>query len=244
MDIEVKQFDSISKKYSSFVGIDPIRNYLHYPAVIKELANAKEKNILDVGCGDGFLPKILTTNLKAKVVGYDKSPELIQKAKNEELVDSLGIEYVVADQESFTSTIKFDDAVSVMVLPYSTNVEALDKFLSSTYLNLKDSGRFIAVTTNPLFTKFGTTIGNRIFNKKDKKIEVNFLNPENGALQFTALLTQFTKEEYEKAATTAGFKNVVWKNLYATPEGKEILGDDFWKSCEEEQPYTVFIASK
>ncbi len=37
MDNEVKQFDSISDKYSSFVDIDPIRNFLHYPAVINLL---------------------------------------------------------------------------------------------------------------------------------------------------------------------------------------------------------------
>jgi cyclopropane fatty-acyl-phospholipid synthase-like methyltransferase len=221
-----------------------MRNYLHYPAVISKLGKIHHKKILDVGCGDGALEKILTRDFGAKVIGYDKSPELITKAKNEELVNNFGIEYFVADQESFISDGRFDDAVSVMVLPYSTDINAFNQFFSSTYSNLKDSGRFVAVTTNPLFTKFGATIGNRIFNKKDNKIEVNFLNPENGTLQFTAVLTQFTKEEYEQAATKAGFKEFAWDKLYPNAEGKKLLGDEFWKVCEEEQPYTVFTATK
>ncbi|MEI6553650.1 MAG: class I SAM-dependent methyltransferase, partial [bacterium] len=97
MDNEVKQFDLISDKYSSFVDIDPIRNFLHYPAVIDLLGGIDGKKILDIGCGDGVFDRKLAKEFGAKVVGYDKAPDLIKIAENLEKENPLGVEYFVDD---------------------------------------------------------------------------------------------------------------------------------------------------
>jgi len=245
MENEVKQFNAISNKYSSFVDEDPVRNFLHYPSVIKLLGDIQKKSILDIGCGDGLFARKLAKEYGAHVVGYDKASDLISIAKNNEDKDSLGNKYFVADPISFQSDDKFDSAVSVMVLPYSPDEKYLVNFFSSAFKVLKQNGNLISVIFSPTFKSFGEIVANRIFKKlTDNKVEVNFLEPKEKTLKFTAQLSQFTTSDYETSATEAGFENLSWENLFSNETGYIALGKDFWKSCEEKQPYQIFIARK
>ena len=245
MDNEVKQFDSISDKYSSFVDIDPIRNFLHYPAVINLLGNIDGKNILDIGCGDGFFDRKLAKEFGAIVVGYDKAPDLIKIAKDLEKENYLGVEYFVDDPLSFKGAKVFDDSLSVMVLPYSPDKDYLINFFTSAHQNMKEGGRFISVIFNPLFTAFDKNIANRIFKLKDGKVEVNFMNPKReGEIKFKALLNQYLVEDYEAVAKESGFQKISWSKLYPTKEGIELCGIDFWRECEDKQPYIVLVVEK
>lgn len=245
MDNEVKQFDSISDKYSSFVDIDPIRNFLHYPAVIELLGDVNDKNILDIGCGDGFFDRKLAKEFGAKVVGYDKAPDLIKIAEDLEKENSLGVEYFVDDPLSFSGSTVFYDSLSVMVLPYSPDKDYLVNFFNSAYQNMKVGGRFISIIFNPLFTAFDENIANRIFKLKDGKVEVNFMNPKKeGEVKFTALLNQYSEEDYEEAARKSGFQKISWNKLYPTKEGIKLCGSDFWRECEDKQPYAILVVEK
>ncbi|MBI5126708.1 MAG: class I SAM-dependent methyltransferase [Candidatus Taylorbacteria bacterium] len=244
MHNEVKQFDTISDKYASFVDGDPIRNYLHYPTVVELLGDIKGKYLLDVGCGDGLFDRKLTKEFGAKVWGYDKASDLIALAKNDESKYPLGITYSVDDPLTFHTGELFDECLSVMVLSYAPDANYLINFFDSTYKVLKEGGRFLSVIFNPSFKAFDCVIANRIFKIKDGKVEVNFLKPKTNEVKFTALLTQFSIEEYTDAARAAGFKKITWEKLYPTKEGVAILGEDFWRLCEQEQPYVVLITEK
>lgn len=244
MEKEVKQFNEISDKYASFVDEDPIRNFLHYPTVIKLLGNMSGSLMLDIGCGDGLFDKKLA-ELGSRVFGYDKAADLISIANKGEAEKPTGNQYFVADPLSFESKERFDNAVSVMVLSYAPDSKYLVNFFNSAYKHLKDGRRFVSVIFNPNFTFFDEVVANRVFKKlPDNKIEVNFLNPKDKTLKFTAQLSQFTALKYENAAREAGFKNVSWENLYPNDLGLNALGKEFWKLCEEKQPYQVFIVEK
>src|SRR3989338_10299187 len=91
-----EQFNKVHSESASFIETDPIRNFLHYPTVIKELGELKDQRILDIGCGDGLFDRKLA-KLGAKIVGYDISPNLIEKAKKNEQEKPLGIEYYLSD---------------------------------------------------------------------------------------------------------------------------------------------------
>lgn len=245
MQQEVKQFDSISKKYSSFVDGDPVRNFLHYPGVIRALGDIQSKDILDIGCGDGLFDRKLAKENGATVTGYDKAPDLIAIAQKEEENVTLGISYSIDDPLSFRSQKLFDEAVSIMVLPYSPDASYLSNFLASAYEHLKVGGSFISVVINPNFTAFGIQVANRVFNKLEEgKVEVNFLNPKTKELMFKAVLSQYSEEVYQGAAKNSGFSESLWEPLNPTKEGLELLGREFWNSCEELQPYALFIARK
>lgn len=244
MENEVKQFNQISGKYASFVDEDPIRNFLHYPSVIKLIGSLSNNFVLDIGCGDGLFDRKLA-ELGSSVVGYDKAADLISIAKKSEAEKPMGNQYFVADPLSFDSKERFDNAVSVMVLSYAPDSEYIVNFFHSAHKHLKNNGKFISVIFNPNFTLFGEVVANRIFRKlSDNKVEVNFLNPKEKTVKFTAQLSQFTASEYEQAAQRAGFKKVSWESLHPSELGLATLGEEFWSLCEEKQPYQIFITEK
>ena len=240
-----EQFDKIKGEYSTFVDMDPIRNYLHYPAVMTQLDNVRGQHILDVGCGDGLFDTKLARE-GAQVTGYDKAPNLIAIGQQRESQEYLGIEYKIADPTTFESTIQFDNAVSVMVLPYSPDEDYLKHFFVSTERALKTSGKFISVIFNPKFQAFNEIIANRRFQKIDDsgKVQVQFLNPKTDEVLFTAELSQFTKLDYEQAALKAGFVRTDWEPLFPVQEGVKRLGNNFWNKSKTSQPYATFIAQK
>lgn len=57
-----EQFNYGHQEYASFIESDPIRNFLHYPSVIKELGELEGKQVLDIGCGDGLFDRRIAKN--------------------------------------------------------------------------------------------------------------------------------------------------------------------------------------
>lgn len=227
--------------YAAFVEQDPFRNGLHYPAVISELGELQNKKLLDVGCGDGRLPRKLA-EAGANVVGYDMALKKIEEARE---LGGANIEYQVATPQSFSHEERFDDATSVLVLPYAESVDELTQFFSSTCNHLVTNGRFISIVYNPDFTAFDQVIGSRRFTKQGgNDVQVEFLNPNSKETQFTSVLHQHSQDNYEQAAEQGGFNSVIWKKLFATREAIDQLGESFWKQCHEEQPYAALIATR
>lgn len=99
------------------------------------LLNPKEgEAILDVGCGDGELTKILQEK-GCSVIGVDSSPSMIEMAKNR------GIESYVMDGHNIPYQNKFDAVFSNAALHWLTQPEEVIK---GAYLALKENGRFVA----------------------------------------------------------------------------------------------------
>lgn len=243
------QFNKLNTGYSSFVGADPMRNGLHYPAVLQKLGETQQgvrRKVLDVGCGDGLLARMLASDpYKAQVTGFDSSPNFVTLAQQEEERQPLGIQYEVASADQFKTSEHFDDAVSVMVLPYAPDATYLRQFFRAACEPLKEGSRFVSVVFNPEFKAFGVQIGNRMFTKTDDgRVQVHFLHPETKETTFTSHLTQFSKGDYEEAAKESGFKKVSWEALHPTHEAVEKLGETFWEACDREQPYAVLVTEK
>ena len=236
------------KDYKPYVEQDPFRNGLHYPAVLQKLGNLRRR-ILDAGCGDGRFPRRMAEQ-GAQVTGYDRSPERIEEALAEEAKHPLGIQYHVATPQTFAEDEHFqeptfDDATSVLFLPYAPSVDELRAFFRSTTQQLLEERRFISVIFNPLFSAFGKDLGSRRFTKlKGNDVQVEFIEPSSHTTQFTSVLHQYTREEYEQAAVEGGLQPDVWEKLYATREAIEQMGEPFWEDCHKEQPYALFVARR
>ena len=153
-----KQFNTISKDYSSFITTDPVRNYLHYPAVLDNIK--KDTSVLDIGCGDGRFLSMLASKPMGTLVGYDHARDLIK------IADS--VRCLWSDPLKFKSKLRFDYATSIMVLPYAPDVAYLGHFFISAYKHLKKGGKFISVIINPEFEFYKKQVANRIFEKKGK----------------------------------------------------------------------------
>ncbi len=240
-----EQFNTGHQEYASFIESDPIRNYLHYPAVIKELGELRDKRVLDIGCGDGLFDRKLAKEYGASVVGYDISPNLIAKAQKSEAEAPLGIKYQNVDPLRFRSAEPFDNAVAVMVLPYSPDSGYIKNFFWSAYNNLKAGGKFVSVIFNPEFRDFEEVVANRFFRKAGtQKVNFDFLDPKNKEVVWNAELAQFSKSDYEQGAKDGGFTSVEWKNLIPDEEGVKKFGEAFWQGAIESQPYALVVAER
>lgn len=238
------QFSNERGEYSDFISSDPIRNDYHYYSVSEELGEVKGKNILDVGAGDGLFAQMLALR-GASVTGFDKAEKSIAIANERTSKSSLAMRFQVATPETFVANGEFDEAISIMVLPYAENENNLKDFFSSTYRALKAGGRFISIIFNPEFHDFGKTIGNRRFVRLEEgKVRVEFLNPKTGEVSMVAQLTQFPKEVFEKSIKASGFTKTQWKNVVPDPKSIESRGAQFWQQLEDSPPYAELIATK
>ncbi len=240
----VDQFDQMKEGYGKFVDADPMRN-IHYDRVMEALGELKDREVLDVGCGSGAFDRKLA-EAGAHVTAFDDSPNLIEEAKKKEGEQPLGITYLEANATNFETSHSFDNAVSVLVLPYMADEEQLGQAFAATAQALKPEGEFVSAVINPNFHAFGEIIGNRRFTLLDSnRVQVEFLNPENLERALPPVeLSQYSAETYEKAATENGFQVVEWKELQPTDTAVERLGEDFWTEFKTKQPYALLIAKK
>ena len=75
---------------------DLVRQYLLNPTIFSLLGEVRGKRLLDAGCGQGYLCRLLARK-GASVTGVEPAEALIRYALRREERDQLGIEYVQAD---------------------------------------------------------------------------------------------------------------------------------------------------
>jgi ubiquinone/menaquinone biosynthesis C-methylase UbiE len=89
-------WDKVAEQYDRLIGDSGDFNHKTYinPIVLSILGSVRNKNILDLACGQGYFSKILNKK-GANVVGIDISEKLIEIAR--EKFGSLGVEFLVRD---------------------------------------------------------------------------------------------------------------------------------------------------
>lgn len=250
----MEQFNKLGLAYQKFLKGDPMRR-LHWQTVLGKLENNQStarKKLLDIGCGTGELDILAASeSYNYSVTGFDPSENFIEIAEKEKekIKPPLPISYFIAraDQitdKTFGADERFDEAVSVMVMPYAPDSAYLQQFFGVAYRLLIEKGEFSSVIVNPGFTGFGKIIGNRIFEKNGDDITVNFRNPKTGITVFQSHLTQFSQAQYEEAAEAQGFTSFIWGDLHPTGEMVEEHGKEFWNAFEREQPYAMMSVVK
>lgn len=104
--------------------------------VVKLLAPQKSENILDLGCGTGYLTNIISKS-GAKVIGIDSSEEMIIQAKQ----TYPQIKFEIKDATNFSFKNKFDAIFSNAVLHWIPQKVKVIKCIAN---SLKNGGRFAA----------------------------------------------------------------------------------------------------
>jgi|GEM_PF-1090148 len=235
-------YDLNSAEYVKATEVDPAKRYLQYPESLRLMGDVDGKDVLDMGCGNGMFTRALA-RAGARVVAFDISVEQIKNAIENEKQEPLGIEYRVANTVLDINEKKFDLVSAIMVLPCATSIEQLEKMFAGASDCLKERGKFVCLTLNPNFQRFGEPVCGRIFHKKNNQIDIDFIN-EDGGIKFSIVDTYFSKDDIEKAATKAGFTEINWEKLYVLPEGIVDKGEDFWAGYEQDCPYVGLVAYK
>jgi len=237
------QYDQMSKEWNEMVGKDPVKALLQYRAVLNCLGDVKGKEVLDIGSGNGAFARLLSDGEHgAKVTAYEVSSALVEKSRE---MQSDGVEYQVADQHTFKTEKRFDDAVAINVLNYAENYDELFAFFKSTFEHLKEGGKMTALVFNPDFKSFGQNILNRRIEKvgDDNEMAVIFINPET-KVETRATFFYFTKDEFERASKEAGFRKLEWRELVPDERLKVLDNGKILKELEEHKLYSLLVAEK
>ena len=170
---------------------DRYRNELTDPAMLQAIGEPNGLTILDAGCGEGYLSRILARK-GAAVTGVDTSAKLIDAARTQNLVDAL--------------TISFDVA-SVYELPYADN--RFDLVVCNHLLNdlpdpskpigefariLRDGGRLVILMLHPCF-----------YNKHAEREQAT-----NGLIAASYFDTRSIEQAFEVDGLTSPVANTAW----------------------------------
>jgi 2-polyprenyl-3-methyl-5-hydroxy-6-metoxy-1,4-benzoquinol methylase len=208
---------------------DRYRSELTDPALLKSIGEPAGLSILDAGCGEGYLSRILARK-GATVTGVDSGAKLIEAARAQNLADELSISF---------------DVASVDELPYSDNMFNLvvcnhlmndlydpSKPISEFARVLRSGGRLIILMLHPCFYNkhaerdqaTNVMIASSYFETRsiEQAFEVGGLtSPVANTAWFRPL--EFYTEELRKS----GFAITSLTEPHPTPE--QVRSDSWWR---------------
>lgn len=138
--------DYVIKKFTE--DGDFYRQYVINPALFSLLGNIKGKKVLDAGCGQGYLCRLLAIK-GAKVTGLEPAEGLINYAISREKEEKLDIRYIKADLSKWSEMPDhFDIVVSNMVfMDIPDYINAIKNCITA----LKSKGKFVFSISHPCF---------------------------------------------------------------------------------------------
>ena len=146
-DLHAEQFTALYSKYG-----DINRKVLLTPVILEMLGRVVGRNILDAGCGEGFLSRLMAER-GASVTAVDYSGKLLEIAR-ERTADDLRIDYLHANLEhlDMLNDDTFDIVVSCIVVQSVPDYQAAIKEM---YRVLQLGGTCILAMTHPCFSSDG-----------------------------------------------------------------------------------------
>ncbi len=119
------------------------------PALLRRVGDVRGRDVLDLGCGNGYLARRLQRS-GARVTGIDRSRGMVEAARRHEAALPLGIRYLEADAGSLGAlpSRSFDLVLANMVLMDLADPAAA---LREVGRLLRAFGRFVASTDHPCF---------------------------------------------------------------------------------------------
>jgi 2-polyprenyl-3-methyl-5-hydroxy-6-metoxy-1,4-benzoquinol methylase len=132
---------------------DFARQHLLNPVLFALLGDVKDKAILDAGCGQGYLARLLARK-GAFVTGVEPADSLYAYAFQKEQTEKLGITYIQADLSSLdTFHGIFDYVIANMVLMDIPDYQAA---IHNCIASLNNNGIFIFSILHPCFEETGS----------------------------------------------------------------------------------------
>ncbi|HEY0001425.1 MAG TPA: methyltransferase domain-containing protein [Actinoplanes sp.] len=133
---------------------DFAKRHLINPSVLRMLGDVRDQRILDAGCGNGYLSRMLADR-GARVTGVEPARSPFDFAAEQETKQPQGIRYVQADLCALPDVgDPFDVVVSSMVLPVIPDWTAA---MQACVHHLKPGGLFIFTVNHPCFEQLWST---------------------------------------------------------------------------------------
>lgn len=152
--LDAENWEKIAQDYIRYIKNerDGYLKFLIYGSLFSSILTlvdgVKGKLILDAGCGEGRLARVLAEH-GAAVSGCDVSPTMIQEAGRIESKSHYGISYFIHDLvKPLNNGVKYDIAVVNLVL---FNIFDFEKVITNLAKTLKPDGRLIISLLHPCF---------------------------------------------------------------------------------------------
>jgi len=126
---------------------DFTRQHLLNPAIFALLGPVEGRAILDAGCGQGYLCRLLAQR-GARVTGVEPATPWYRAAIEREEHERLGITYLQTDLSTLEITDRFDAVVANMVL---MDIPAYEAAIQQCVAALAPGGAFVFSLTHPCF---------------------------------------------------------------------------------------------
>lgn len=157
---------------------DKYRTVLTNPAVIDVVGPADGLSVLDAGCGEGYMSRLLAGN-GAKVTGIDSSAQLIQAARNHDQSATLPVSFDVGSVDSLPyGPEEFDVVVCNHLM---NDLEDPSGAIREFSRVLRSSGRLVILMLHPCF-----------YNKHAER-----QNPENNLITDTYFQARSVTQNFE-----------------------------------------------
>ena len=237
----MSQYDMLSEKYSFLASLEPVKQFVQYPSVLHYLGGLFEVKILDIGCGDGVVSRLLA-NKGAIVTGFDISNQQIKLAQKLSCSNKK-INYFVSEPILFKPKILFDKVFANMVLAYAKDKNNLQDFFDCAFRVLKEEGTFFVCDVNkeniPLEEKY---YGRTWHILEDNTYLLNFNVKETQS--FSIKIPYYSLDEFKICAKKAGFK--IEKVFYLEPFDAGIIkkGKKFWDRLKNKPIFFGMICKK
>lgn len=137
-------------------GGDFCRRHLLNPALLRLAGPVSGRRVLDAGCGDGYLARMLA-KAGAAVTGIEPAPSLFDFAVDSERAEPLGITYLQADlcrMPGSADLAHFDAVVANMVLQAIPDWASA---LAACVAALRCGGRLVFSVNHPCFEQLAGT---------------------------------------------------------------------------------------
>jgi len=130
---------------------DMNRKYVIDPAIFRLIGSVKGLSILDAGCGNGYLCRLLVKKDAKMVVGVDLSRRFIEIAKQKEKETPLGITY---HKGTLCNLAMFQDETFDIVISNLAimDVNDLEKAVKELHRVLKKDGKLVFSIMHPCFS--------------------------------------------------------------------------------------------
>jgi 2-polyprenyl-3-methyl-5-hydroxy-6-metoxy-1,4-benzoquinol methylase len=170
---------------------DKYRNELTDPALLQAIGQPDGLTVLDAGCGEGYLSRILARN-GATVTGVDFSAKQIEAAQTRSLNDALSVSFDVASVDELPySDSTFDLVVCNHVL---NDLHDPSRPLSEFARVLRNGGRLVILMLHPCF-----------YNKHAEREQAT-----NGLIAASYFDTRSIEQAFEVDGLTSPVANTAW----------------------------------
>lgn len=240
---KTSNWDRVAEDYDSLVGESGDFNHKTYinPAVLEILGNVKNKNVLDLACGQGYFSKILADK-GARVTGIDISEDLISIAK--EKFENPTIQFLVRDGSDLEG-IKDNQFEAVVCNMSFHDIENVGETIDEIARVIQISGKLIFSIPHP-WTHLGKSIKeNRDYylrlEKYKSELEIpNKLYGKEGIVSFHRPLEFYVNKLTQHKFEITNFVEICMEHS----KGERILDKDYLEFKREFPSFLVVGATK